>query len=290
MAILSGPTGPRAGPDDHRCWLQYRRGGTISAPDLSACWKNNRDRKRIRGRYRQAMARWQSDGSPPQIEFRLADARALPFPENSVDRILCAETLEWIDDPMKLLREIKRVLKPNGIALIIHTDFDSQIFNTADKKRCRTIVDLFSDAGPNGQIGRELYGLCRHSGFDTVEPLIYPLINTSWNPDLYGYRVAHMMVDWLTKKARLPVDDLQGWLADLEQQHQHNLYFYSVNRYLCRCLKNELGVGPDNLLFVLTKDERRTTNSRASFRRRDSRNWASRLRSLRALKRPNQQG
>ncbi|WP_227522068.1 class I SAM-dependent methyltransferase [Bacillus solitudinis] len=46
------------------------------------------------------------------------DGTALPFDDNTFEKIICAETLEWIKDPITAIKEIKRVLKPNGIALI----------------------------------------------------------------------------------------------------------------------------------------------------------------------------
>jgi len=43
------------------------------------------------------------------------DARQLPFVDQSFDKIICSEVLEHLEDYGAVLREIKRVLKPNGI-------------------------------------------------------------------------------------------------------------------------------------------------------------------------------
>jgi len=188
-------------------------------------------------RYDKALIKWQRDGKPPQIELKLANALDLPFPDAYFDRALCVETLEWVKEPLKALQEIRRVLKPNGSALIIHSDFDTQVFSSTNKKLCREIVHTFSDSGPNGQIGRELYGLCNEAGFQTAQPTIYMLINTEWKPNSYAYKVAHMMVDWLIRKSLVSKDRLQAWLTDLETQHSKGVFFYSINRYMCYCLE-----------------------------------------------------
>jgi len=188
-------------------------------------------------RYSEAVERWQDTGSSAQVEFRLADAQQLPFPDDYADRILCVETLEWVKQPDKALQEIRRVLKTGGLAVVIHTDFDTQIFNAADKRRARKIVYLFSDAGPNGQIGRKLYGLCKQAGFQAVEPMVYCLTNQEWRPDLYGYKVARMMVDWLNSQSLIPEEELKDWLVDLETQQANGCFFYSINRYICCCRK-----------------------------------------------------
>ena len=184
-------------------------------------------------RCQRALNRWQDDGSPAQVEFILADAQALPWPEESVDRVLCAETLEWVDQPIKALQEMRRVLKPNGRAVIVHTDFDTQVFNVTDRQRNRKIVNFFADSGPNGQIGRELFGLCKQAGFQAVEPIVYTLVNREWTPNWYSYQVAQMMVDWLTEQSLMSSEELELWLADLAAQQAKDIFFYSVNRYIC---------------------------------------------------------
>ncbi len=47
-----------------------------------------------------------------------ADGHALPFGDNTFDVVICNEVLEHVLEPEKVLLEIKRVLKPYGIAII----------------------------------------------------------------------------------------------------------------------------------------------------------------------------
>ena len=48
----------------------------------------------------------------------LGDICALPFPDADFDFVLCTEVLEHIADPWLAVREIRRVLKPGGAALM----------------------------------------------------------------------------------------------------------------------------------------------------------------------------
>jgi arsenite methyltransferase len=184
-----------------------------------------------------ALDSWRQDGQPPEIEFRLADGQRLPFPDSAFDRALCVETLEYVAAPAQALREIRRVLKSERPAVIVHTDFDTQVFRAADKALCRKMVTAFSDAGPNGQMGRELVGLCRQAGFRAVEPLTYVLVNTEWQPASYVYKMAQLMADWLRSASLIGENQTERWLADVEAQASQGRFFYSVNRYICRCVK-----------------------------------------------------
>lgn len=44
----------------------------------------------------------------------VADATALPYPDDSFDLVICLETLEHAEDPLRLTNEIQRVSKKNG--------------------------------------------------------------------------------------------------------------------------------------------------------------------------------
>jgi SAM-dependent methyltransferase len=48
-----------------------------------------------------------------------ADIQNLPFADNSFDYIICIHVLEHIPDDRKAMREIYRVLKPNGKAIVM---------------------------------------------------------------------------------------------------------------------------------------------------------------------------
>lgn len=47
-----------------------------------------------------------------------ADVAALPFASGSFDAVICSEVLEHVSDPRVAVREIARVLRPGGVALI----------------------------------------------------------------------------------------------------------------------------------------------------------------------------
>jgi SAM-dependent methyltransferase len=48
------------------------------------------------------------------IEWRTADAAALPFADASFDRVYCQQGLQYVTDPLVAVREMARVLAPGG--------------------------------------------------------------------------------------------------------------------------------------------------------------------------------
>ena len=54
---------------------------------------------------------------PGKISLKLGDAKNLPFQTSTFDLVLACDVLEHVLEPQTTLHEIKRVLKPGGVAL-----------------------------------------------------------------------------------------------------------------------------------------------------------------------------
>jgi 2-polyprenyl-3-methyl-5-hydroxy-6-metoxy-1,4-benzoquinol methylase len=54
----------------------------------------------------------------PRLEFHVSTTTTLPLPDQSVDVIISYDVFEHVEYPEKILRELKRVLRPGGQILI----------------------------------------------------------------------------------------------------------------------------------------------------------------------------
>jgi SAM-dependent methyltransferase len=100
-------------------------------------------------------ARRRTSGLSLPVEFREGDAHRLPFPDNSFDRCYALRLLEVIDNPVQVLREMHRVLRPGGRIFVNGPDIDTWTFDSADRLVTRKIVHYFCDKEVNGWIGRQ---------------------------------------------------------------------------------------------------------------------------------------
>jgi len=54
-----------------------------------------------------------------KIDFREGNAAALPFANETFDFTFCQAAFKNFSEPVKAIAEMHRVLKPNGIAIIV---------------------------------------------------------------------------------------------------------------------------------------------------------------------------
>jgi len=61
----------------------------------------------------------------PRVELLQADATRLPFPDNTFDVVTSMWMLETLPDPLAAVRELLRVIRPEGIVLTTFSTFPS---------------------------------------------------------------------------------------------------------------------------------------------------------------------
>lgn len=87
-------------------------------------------------------------GNSRKIKFVVADAQDLPFESSTFEAVFALEVLEHVFDPVKVLSEIKRVLKNNGYAVIL-VPSDNLLF--------RIIWFFWLEFYPRGRVWRETH-------------------------------------------------------------------------------------------------------------------------------------
>jgi SAM-dependent methyltransferase len=55
----------------------------------------------------------------PRVTVRLGDGCAMDFPDASFDTVLCVQVLEHVFEPIRMVAEIGRVLRPGGKAILL---------------------------------------------------------------------------------------------------------------------------------------------------------------------------
>lgn len=99
-------------------------------------------------------------------EFRVANAKNLPFEENFFDMTYCSYLFLWIDTPEVVLREMVRVTKSDGyIIALAEPDYGGKV-DYPELGLKELIINSLKKAGANPNAGRMLGMLFQQANLD----------------------------------------------------------------------------------------------------------------------------
>ncbi|MEO6781772.1 MAG: bifunctional 2-polyprenyl-6-hydroxyphenol methylase/3-demethylubiquinol 3-O-methyltransferase UbiG [Bradyrhizobium sp.] len=64
-----------------------------------------------------AAARRHAEANDLEIDYYVASGESLPFANDAFDIVVCVDVLEHVEDLKRVLFEVRRVLRPNGVFL-----------------------------------------------------------------------------------------------------------------------------------------------------------------------------
>ena len=117
-------------------------------------------------------ARAATEASGVDAELVRANLESMPFPDDTFDVVLCTQVIEHALDPSLALRELRRVLRPEGVLLISTDNSNNRVTRALNAPR-RVLVDLLGLRGrrrkvhfPHRAFRKEKFeGLLRDAGF-----------------------------------------------------------------------------------------------------------------------------
>ena len=152
--------------------------------------------------------------------FRVADALALPFPDEHFDAVHCSAVLTHIPDTGAALAEVLRVLKPGGVFGVREFIGRSGFIhpNVADMNGVWTMFsDLVKANGGHPEIGAALKGQMVEAGFADVqsngwfESYGTTEAATFFTDLLEGYILGPAMGEKAVEKGLITADQLAQW-------------------------------------------------------------------------------
>ena len=107
------------------------------------------------------------------LRFQAGDALALPFPDESFDAVFAHALLMHVPDPLGVLREMYRVLRPAGVLGVSDPMIDGWIVTGPERELLTQTFDLLKRAtAPHGgdwNRGRYLVELVHKAGFTRLQ-------------------------------------------------------------------------------------------------------------------------
>jgi ubiquinone/menaquinone biosynthesis C-methylase UbiE len=107
-------------------------------------------------------------GDRSNVRFEAADVHDLPFPPDSFDAVVCANTFHYFTRPEIVLREAARVLRPGGRFVVLDWCRDFWTCRVMD-----AILHRIDPAYPGCYTEEEMIDLHRAAGLDVCRSFTY---------------------------------------------------------------------------------------------------------------------
>lgn len=113
----------------------------------------------------------------PAVAVHLGDAAALPLADSMVDRARLDRVLHQVASPAAVFAELRRVLRPDGIAVVAQPDWDTVTVDPGDVRVGRAVREFVCDrVVPGATVGRRVARLAERAGFEVDLHVTAPVI------------------------------------------------------------------------------------------------------------------
>jgi ubiquinone/menaquinone biosynthesis C-methylase UbiE len=168
-------------------------------------------------------------------EFVLGDVSCLDIADSTFDGCRAERVLQHCDNPVQVMLEMIRVVRPGGCIVVVDVDYDAMITSLTNHALSRKLTRAKCDIVCNGWIGRQLPGLFRRCGLIDIRVFPTVLYFTEFDPkDNYWEFLFRMgqQLDILTSDDVAEIgNDLQG-LSERGEYFDFGVYFSVVGRKL----------------------------------------------------------
>ena len=166
------------------------------------------------------------------VQLVHGDATALPFPDASFDSAIATQVYEWIPDIRKAVAELHRVLRSDGRAVVLDSDWQTLVWHADDYPRNSRIAKRWRARLAHPHLPRTLAHELTQAGFVVENTEVFVIHDREGDPGSYSRLQADHMAHAVTAAGSGPHDEAGAWLDDLAARATEGDYFFSLNRYM----------------------------------------------------------
>ena len=170
------------------------------------------------------------EGVAERVEFVLGDAHALDLPAASFDAVVAHTLVSHVRDPLAVLAEAARVVRPGGPVAVFDGDYASLTFGSGDRELGeaieRALQSLIMSAP---RVMRELPRLLPQAGLalTATQAHVYAEAGAS----RFMLNLAETYGPLAASSGLVGAADVEAWLADQRRSAQDGTFFAACNYY-----------------------------------------------------------
>ncbi len=166
--------------------------------------------------------------SAPNVEFLRGDAERLPLGDATVDAVRIDRSLQHVEAPAAVLKDMVRVAKSGGRIVACEPDWETFILFNGEFEDSRQIAEFFQRSIRNRLIGRELASLMNECGVEALKTHVHAF----WTSQLTDADVIfdlRKVADQCAEADLIAPEDAYNWWALSQQASLNGTFFAALN-------------------------------------------------------------
>lgn len=116
------------------------------------------------------------EGKSEAIEFRTGDCRQLDIPDGSFDIVIAHTLISHVPNPIDVLQETTRLVKPGGKVVFFDGDYGSLSWSNKDPSKAKEYDEKIQSAIiTNLRVMNDMPRLMRQAGLEVIDSYFYVL-------------------------------------------------------------------------------------------------------------------
>lgn len=184
---------------------------------------------------------WAAERGVRNVRFELGNLYEIAYPDASFEAVFAHTVLEHVREPLRALREMRRVLKPGGVAGICDPDYAAQLIAPASPGvvELMRLMRLFSEEHASPYYARHQRELLLEAGFVRTEAFVRGIGggSTETTPVMFRQVIKPTMDairPWLLEKSLVTGQHLDEMIAETQTWSQRPDAFFAL--VLCQAV------------------------------------------------------
>jgi ubiquinone/menaquinone biosynthesis C-methylase UbiE len=160
----------------------------------------------------------------------VGDTRCLDLTDATFDAIIAHTLVSHVGDPLAVLTEVTRIVRPDGWAVIFDGDYTSLTLTTGDLEYGKRMEEaIINSLAANPRVMRDMPRLLRRAGLDLVTSMSYVVAEVGkadyWAALLNSLRVL------LPKAGLITTEEVQAFVDAQFKASEDGTFFGAGNFY-----------------------------------------------------------
>jgi ubiquinone/menaquinone biosynthesis C-methylase UbiE len=149
------------------------------------------------------------------VSFRAGNVLALPVDDQTFDRAVCVQVLEYVDEVVAALVELRRTLRAGGKLVVWDFDWATVSWHATDEALMDRLLAAWDQHLSHRSLPRTLAPLMREAGFSGVEAVAHEFTTIgTLDAGSYPHAAMPLIGRYVTSNDLISEAELATWIDD----------------------------------------------------------------------------